>query len=522
MSEMMGPLSRASARKRPSIPAISNSKPKSSSESPSSSDNKLLPSYFGLAETRICRGERFNVAGRRLDAEGDIQYLIEWEQPSPISPPLLLSSPNKALLSPTTADASPSKTISTSPVVPKTEIKSPPDSAPVMDMENKASPLVSKANKEEKVSPPVDKVNKEDKANLLVDKANKEDKASLLVDESSPLIDKDRNEDKAKKCDLDSAKERTVSRTDETETSNADDESRASEEIPDCEETKPNLSELRSEEPNPDNVVEKAEENESMTVKNKSIVEKALEQKPLERKAEEQKSDDEEPKQEQNRVEEKSLNAEATFTQLKKSSFDATFSCLTCSPEPPKLLMEGDETDDEELKVGAKCDMEEKMDVDEDVQSAEIKASAGADHLPNGQDDKSEDELKLVLDDAEDEAVEEVKGEEKSEVKSGIKELEDKRDLKEAQEEVVLLEHVHVEEEQINGKDQVKVNGVEKVNGKDEDEKDSLADFKLEKTEDEEMKNILTVDSRSKDSIKGVINAELKVEVTRLNLNDLD
>ena len=79
-------------------------------------DNKLLSdlkyslnSYFG-AETRITNGgERFQVwnictkattlfhlnsnvsqvAARRLTESGDVQHLIEWEQPNPLSPPIL-------------------------------------------------------------------------------------------------------------------------------------------------------------------------------------------------------------------------------------------------------------------------------------------------------------------------------------------------------------------------------------------------------------------------------------------------
>ncbi|TRY72982.1 hypothetical protein TCAL_13306 [Tigriopus californicus] len=51
-------------------------------------DLKLsLNSYFG-AETRITKGERFNVNARRLTLDGDIQYLIEWEHPHPMSPTL--------------------------------------------------------------------------------------------------------------------------------------------------------------------------------------------------------------------------------------------------------------------------------------------------------------------------------------------------------------------------------------------------------------------------------------------------
>ncbi len=44
--------------------------------------------YFGGAETRLIRGERFGVAARRLTLDGDVQFLIEWEQPGPLSPPL--------------------------------------------------------------------------------------------------------------------------------------------------------------------------------------------------------------------------------------------------------------------------------------------------------------------------------------------------------------------------------------------------------------------------------------------------
>eukprot|EP00095_Tigriopus_kingsejongensis_P010712 maker-scaffold179_size282488-snap-gene-1.22 protein:Tk10712 transcript:maker-scaffold179_size282488-snap-gene-1.22-mRNA-1 annotation:"metal-response element-binding transcription factor 2" len=44
-----------------------------------------LNNYFG-AENRINKGERFNVNARRLTMEGDVQYLIEWEHPGPLSP----------------------------------------------------------------------------------------------------------------------------------------------------------------------------------------------------------------------------------------------------------------------------------------------------------------------------------------------------------------------------------------------------------------------------------------------------
>lgn len=44
-----------------------------------------LNSYFG-AETRIAKGEKFNVTARRLNLDGDVQYLLEWEQPNPLSP----------------------------------------------------------------------------------------------------------------------------------------------------------------------------------------------------------------------------------------------------------------------------------------------------------------------------------------------------------------------------------------------------------------------------------------------------
>lgn len=47
-----------------------------------------LNSYFG-AETRISKGEKFKVIARRLTIDGDIQYLIEWDQlNNPLSPPL--------------------------------------------------------------------------------------------------------------------------------------------------------------------------------------------------------------------------------------------------------------------------------------------------------------------------------------------------------------------------------------------------------------------------------------------------
>lgn len=60
----------------------------SSSDPQFLTDLKLsLNSYFG-AETRITKGERFNVNARRLTLDGDIQYLIEWEQPHPMSPTL--------------------------------------------------------------------------------------------------------------------------------------------------------------------------------------------------------------------------------------------------------------------------------------------------------------------------------------------------------------------------------------------------------------------------------------------------
>lgn len=44
-----------------------------------------LNSYFG-AETRISKGERFSVLAKRLNIDGDVQRLIEWEQPNPLSP----------------------------------------------------------------------------------------------------------------------------------------------------------------------------------------------------------------------------------------------------------------------------------------------------------------------------------------------------------------------------------------------------------------------------------------------------
>ncbi len=91
------------------LPDPSASSKKDEDDDSSSLQPADIKSYFGAFDRIVHRGERFGVAARRLTMDGDVQFLIEWDQPGPLSPPMASPSPSAA-------------TVKTSPMVsPKKE-----------------------------------------------------------------------------------------------------------------------------------------------------------------------------------------------------------------------------------------------------------------------------------------------------------------------------------------------------------------------------------------------------------------